>query len=42
MNTGYQNKYDSVLKIQFRNNVGMGKGGTTLNLIFHCTNSREN
>lgn len=30
MNTGHQNKYDSVLKIQFRNNVGMGKGGTTL------------
>lgn len=27
MRPGHQNKYDSVLKIQFRNNVEMGKGG---------------
>lgn len=24
---GHQNKYDSLLKIQFRNNVEMGKDG---------------
>lgn len=31
MYSKHQNKYDSVLKIQFGNNEGMGKGGRRVN-----------